>query len=43
MFKEKSPGLETNLVSKPGLRNPCEISRFMLRIALKIPHPKEGK
>lgn len=31
------------MVSKPGLRNPREISRFMLRFAQKIPHPKEGK
>ena len=43
MFKEKSPVLETELASRTRLRNPREASRFIPRIAMKIPHPKAEK
>ena len=43
MFKEKSLVLETELASRTRLRNPREASRFIPRIAMKIPYPKAGK
>lgn len=42
-FKERSPVIETRAVSRTGLRNPRETSRFIPRIAMKIPRPKAEK
>ena len=36
-FKENSPVLESRAVSRTGLCNPCETSRFTFRTTTKIP------
>lgn len=37
VLKTKRPGLETNLVSRTGLRNPRETSQFAFRTITKTP------
>lgn len=42
VLKTKRPGLETSLVSRPGLRNPRAASRFAFRTATKILTRRQG-